>query len=134
MDGSNSMKTPDEKLDKATEDSEFLSDVKFQSAVGSLLCLATHARSDMSYAVGSVARFCSKPTTQHGSRLVELPLRLSKKQSCMTLSVFVNVTFDILLGIIPMILINKVLSVLLQLSDKLSMTDLNCIASKSIPS
>ena len=48
-----------------TQDSEYFDKQTYQSAVGSLLSLATRSRPDISYAVSNVARFASNPTTQH---------------------------------------------------------------------
>ncbi len=53
------------KLLKATEDSELADQRLYQSAVGSLLYLATRTRPDIAYAVNNVARFCSKPSKEH---------------------------------------------------------------------
>lgn len=68
MDQSKSITTPvntNLKLKKATEESDLADEVLYQSAVGSLLYLSTRTRPDISYAVGNVARFCSKPTKDH---------------------------------------------------------------------
>ena len=53
------------KLVKASEESQLFNQKTFKSAVGSLLFLSTKTRPDIAYAVGNVARFSSKPTTQH---------------------------------------------------------------------
>ena len=62
------IKTPvnvNSKLLNATEESELVDQSLYQSAVGSLLYLATRTRPDIAFAVNNVARFCSKPTKQH---------------------------------------------------------------------
>ena len=53
------------KLLKGTEDSEYFDREIYQSAVGSLLYLATKTRPDIAFAVGNVARYTNKPTRQH---------------------------------------------------------------------
>ena len=52
------------KLLKASENSE-LADQEYPSAVGSLLYLSTRTRPDIAFAVGNVARYCSKLTKEH---------------------------------------------------------------------
>ena len=53
------------KLLKATDDEELFDDTLYKSAVGMLLYLSGWTRPDITFAVSSVARFCSKPTKQH---------------------------------------------------------------------
>ena len=62
------VKTPvsvNSKLLNASEESELVDQSLYQSAVGSLLYLATRTRPDISFAVNNVARYCSKPTKSH---------------------------------------------------------------------
>ena len=61
----NTPTNPGMKLMKGTDESELVDQSMYQSAVGSLLYLATKTRPDISFAVGTVARYCSKPTTEH---------------------------------------------------------------------
>ena len=56
---------PDMKLVKKVEDSDSVDQRMYQAAVGSLLYLSTKTRTDIAFAVGSVARFCAEPTMQH---------------------------------------------------------------------
>ena len=53
------------KLLKASEECELVDQVLYQSAVGSLLYLATRTRPDIAFGINNVARFCYKPTKQH---------------------------------------------------------------------
>ena len=62
------VKTPvdvNSKLLKTEEESELADQRLYQSAVGSLLYLSTKSRPDIAFAVGNVARYCSKPTKSH---------------------------------------------------------------------
>ena len=52
-------------LVKATEDEEALDQQSYQSLVGSLMYLATFMRPDIAYAVGTLAKFSSKPNQTH---------------------------------------------------------------------
>lgn len=56
---------PGSHLMKATEDEEALEQQKYQSLVGSLMYLSTSTRPDLAYAVGTLARFSSKPNRSH---------------------------------------------------------------------
>jgi len=53
------------KLINATEDSQLADQHLHQCAVRSLMYLATRTHPDISFAVSSVARFCSKPSKEH---------------------------------------------------------------------
>ena len=53
------------KLTKGTEDSEYIDDTYYQSAIGSLLYLSMKTRPDITFAVSLAARYSSKPTSQH---------------------------------------------------------------------
>ena len=68
MDDCNPVETPADvslKLKKA-EENEALSDKElYQSAVGSILYVSTRTRPDISYAIGSCARFSANPTKCH---------------------------------------------------------------------
>ncbi len=57
------------KLVKANDDEQPVHQEQYQSAVGSLMYLAVSTRPDISYAVGSLARFNSKPTEKHWTAL-----------------------------------------------------------------
>ncbi len=57
--------TPGIKLIKATEQSDTVDITQYQSAVGNLLYFSGWTRPDIAFAVGNVARFCSKPTMEH---------------------------------------------------------------------
>ena len=68
MDDSKHVKTPvglNCKMLKASEEYEVVNQALYQTAVGSLLFLATRSRPDIAFAVNNVARFCSKPNKQH---------------------------------------------------------------------
>ena len=68
MDNCKPVKTavdPGNRLVKATEDEDVLDQQSYQSLVGSLMYLATSTRPDIAYAVGTLARFCSKPNQSH---------------------------------------------------------------------
>ncbi len=67
MDNAKPVSTPADPGEKLTkdDDSEPFSTELYQSAVGCLLFLSTWTRPDIAYAVGNVARFCSKPTKRH---------------------------------------------------------------------
>ena len=60
------------KLIKATPDSELCDATIYQSAVGSLIYLATKTCPDISFPVNNVARFCSKPTKTHWTAVKHL--------------------------------------------------------------
>ena len=65
MSEAKSVKTPvsiNSKLLEASEECELVDQVLYQSAVGSLLYLATRSRPDIAFGINNVARFCSKPT------------------------------------------------------------------------
>ena len=53
------------KLIKATESDELVDEGLYQFAVGSLQYLSTMTRPDITFAVSTVAKFCSKPTKEH---------------------------------------------------------------------
>ena len=53
------------KLLKASEECELVDQSLYQSAVGSLLYLATRTRPNIAFAINNVARFFSKPTKHH---------------------------------------------------------------------
>ena len=55
------------KLVKTMVDDELFDQETYQSSVGCLLYLSTKTRPDVAHAVGNVARFTAKPTTQHWS-------------------------------------------------------------------
>ena len=53
------------KLTRATEEDDFADERLYQLIVGSLQYLSTMTRPDITYAVSTVAKFCSKPTKVH---------------------------------------------------------------------
>ena len=53
------------KLVIATDKDECVDRQQYQSAIGSLMYLSVSTRPDISYAVGNLARFSSKPTKEH---------------------------------------------------------------------
>ena len=68
MENCKSLTTPVDvgtKLQKGTEDSEYVDEKHYQSAVGNLLYLSMRTCPDITFAVTLAARFCSKPTSQH---------------------------------------------------------------------
>ena len=68
MNDCNQVKTPADPgnhLVKADEDEPALNQQLYRSAVGSLMYLATSTRPDISFAVGTLARFSSKPNKSH---------------------------------------------------------------------
>ena len=60
------------KLVKANKEDEPVNQRQYQSAVGSLMYLAVSTRTDISYAVSSLARFSCKPTNEHWTALKRL--------------------------------------------------------------
>lgn len=75
------------KLMKATEDSELFDATLFKSAVGMLLYLSGWTRPDVTFAVSSVARYCSKPTKEHWMAIKTYP-KIPKKDSQLWITVF----------------------------------------------
>ena len=68
MNNCNPVKTPmnsGDHLVKANENAESRDQQGYQSLIGSLLYLATCTRPDIAFAVGVLARFCSKPDQSH---------------------------------------------------------------------
>ena len=68
MEEAKPVSTPDDvnnKLLAASDDSKLVDQRLYQSTVGSLLYLSCWTRPDRTFAVSSVAQFCSKPTKQH---------------------------------------------------------------------
>ena len=60
------------KLVKATDDDDSIDQKKYQSAIGSLMCLSVSSRPDISYAVSSLAQLSSHPTKEHWTALKRL--------------------------------------------------------------
>ncbi|KAK3880875.1 hypothetical protein Pcinc_014673 [Petrolisthes cinctipes] len=56
---------PNQKVCKATDECTIFDKEQYQSAVGSLLYLSVKTRPDIAYAVNSVTRYSTKPTSQH---------------------------------------------------------------------
>ena len=68
MEDCNPAETPadaNQKLKKAEENEEMSNKEMYQSAVGSILYISTRTRPDISYAIGSCARFSANPTKGH---------------------------------------------------------------------
>ena len=68
MEDCNPVETPadaSQKLKKAEENEELIDKELYQSAVGSILYISTRTRPDVSYAIGSCARFSANPTKCH---------------------------------------------------------------------
>ena len=53
------------KLVKLTEDEKMFNEEAYQLAVGCFLYLSTKTQPDISYVVGNVARFITKPNSEH---------------------------------------------------------------------
>ena len=53
------------KLVLATDEDECVNRQQYQSAIGSLMYLSVSTRPDISYAVGNLTRYSSKPTKEH---------------------------------------------------------------------
>ena len=56
---------PSHKLSKGDENSIYIDQELYQSAVGQLLYLSTRTRPDIAFAVSTAAKFTSKPTEEH---------------------------------------------------------------------
>ncbi|KAK3888840.1 hypothetical protein Pcinc_007106 [Petrolisthes cinctipes] len=56
---------PNQKVCKVTDECTIFDKEQYQSAVGSLLYLSVKTRPDIAYAVNSVTRYSTKPTSQH---------------------------------------------------------------------
>ena len=68
MEDSKPVRTPVDpgvKLVQCVNEDDVQNQKTYQAVVGSLLYLSTKTRPDIAYAVGSVARFCAKPTKEH---------------------------------------------------------------------
>ena len=79
----NSVKSPMDanvKLIAATDDSKLCDPELYQSAIGTLIYLASKTRPDIAFSVYKLARYCSKPSTDHWS-LVKRLLRYIKGTS-----------------------------------------------------
>ena len=63
------------KLGAASSDDKLVDIEKYQSAVGALLYLATRTRPDISFAVGVVSKYCSKPNESNWTAVIPLPQR-----------------------------------------------------------
>ena len=94
------IKTPvnvNSKLLNTSEESELVDQSLYQSAVRSLLYLATRTRPNIAFAVNNVARFCSKPTKQHWMVMKQI-FRYLRGTTCFGLPYSEGAKTDALIG------------------------------------